>query len=168
MAVYGSWAKESVGAFFKKANSPNMRLVAGKVMEDRNMPKEISLTSPKKDYQDCSSLIEIWHGKGRLSYAVTPRFAISCTREDMQVASRLMNEHHDIYFQTHLSENPNEVEFKLEFFPECRSYLDVYDSFGLLGQRSIFGHCIHLEDKDLKRLAETGSVLCLTLLQISF
>lgn len=160
MAVYGSWAKESVDALFKKADSLNMRLVAGKVMADRNMPEGISLTSPEKDYEDCSSLIERWHSKGRLSYAVTPRFAISCTREDMKVASRLMNEHRDVYFQTHLSENPKEVEFTLELFPECKSYLDVYDSFGLLGQRSIFGHCIHLGDEDFKRVAETGSVLC--------
>ena len=78
----------------------------------------------------------------------------------MKVASRLMSEHHDVYFQTHLSENPKEVEFTLELFPECKSYLDVYDSFGLLGQRSIFGHCIHLQDEDFKRVAETGSVLC--------
>ena len=160
MAVYGSWAKESVDALFSKADSLNMRFVAGKVMADRNMPAGISLTSPEQDYEDCSALIDAWHGQGRLSYAVTPRFAISCTREDMNVASRLMNEHDDIYFQTHLSENPKEIEFTLELFPECKSYLDVYDSFGLLGRRSIFGHCIHLEDEDFKRVEETGSVLC--------
>ena len=138
-----------------------MRFVAGKVMADRNMPAGISLNfRQEQDYEDCSSLIDAWHGKGRLSYAVTPRFAISCTREDMNVASRLMGEHDDIYFQTHLSENPKEIEFTLELFPECKSYLDVYDSFGLLGRRSIFGHCIHLEDEDFKRVEETGSVLC--------
>lgn len=160
MAVYGSWAKASVDALFEKAASLDMRLVAGKVMADRNMPDGISLTSPQQDYEDCSALIETWHGKGRLAFAVTPRFAISCTMEDMKVASRLVDEHKDVYFQTHLSENPKEVEFTLELFPDCKSYLDVYDSFGLLGPRSIFGHCIHLGEEDFARVAETGSVLC--------
>ena len=159
-AVYGSWAKESVDALFEKAAELNLRLGAGKVMADRNMPEGISLTSPDQDYEDSKELIERWHGHKRLSYITTPRFAISCTPEDLRVCRRLLDEHPDSYLQTHLSENPREIEFTLELFPECKSYLDVYDSYGLLGPRTLFGHCIHLEDSDFQRVSETGSVLC--------
>jgi guanine deaminase len=160
MVAYGSWAKQSVDALFAEAERLNMSLVAGKVMANRNMPDGISLTDPESDYVDSADLIERWHGKGRLSYAVTPRFAISSTPEDLEVASRLIRENPGVYMQTHLAENPNEISFTLELFPDRKSYLDVYDHYGLVGERSIFGHCIHLEDEDFERIRDTGAVLC--------
>ncbi|MFN5220427.1 MAG: guanine deaminase [Cyanobacteriota bacterium] len=160
MVAYGSWAKESVDALFAEAERLKMSLVAGKVMANRNMPDGISLTDSDSDYADSSELIERWHGRGRLSYAVTPRFAISSTPDDLEAASRLMREHPGVYMQTHLSENPKEIEFTLELFPGRKSYLDVYDYYGLVGDRSIFGHCIHLVDEDFARVKEAGAVLC--------
>ena len=160
MCAYGSWAKESVDALFSEAERLNLRLIAGKVMADRNMPDGISITNPKDDYEHSSELIEKWHGRARLAYAVTPRFAISCTPEDLKVAGNLMKENPGIYMQTHLSENPKEISFTLELFPGRKSYLDVYDHYGLVNERSIFGHCIHLDDDDFKRVSEAGSVLC--------
>jgi guanine deaminase len=160
MVAYGSWAKESVDALFAEAERLKMSLVAGKVMANRNMPDGISLTDSDSDYADSSELIERWHGRGRLSYAVTPRFAISSTPDDLEAASRLMREHPGVYMQTHLSENPKEIEYTLELFPGRKSYLDVYDYYGLVGDRSIFGHCIHLVDEDFARVKEAGAVLC--------
>ena len=160
MVAYGSWAKESVDALFNEAERLNMRLVAGKVMADRNMPDGISTTDPESDYADSAELIQRWHGRSRLSYAVTPRFAISSTVEDLEAAGRLMRENPGVYMQTHLCENKNEIAFTLELFPGRKSYLDVYDHYGLVGERSIFGHCIHLVDEDFARIQETRAVLC--------
>lgn len=160
MVTYGSWAKQSVDALFSEAEGLNMRLVAGKVMANRNMPDGISITDPESDYNDSAELIERWHGRARLAYAVTPRFAISSTPEDLEAAGRLMKEYPSVYMQTHLCENPDEIKFTLELFPDCKSYLDVYDHYGLVGHRSIFGHCIHLVDDDFARVKETGAVLC--------
>lgn len=160
MVAYGSWAKESVDALFSEAERLNMRMVAGKIMADRNMPNGISTTNPGDDYSDSAELIQRWHGRSRLSYAVTPRFAISSTPEDLEAAGRLMRENPGVYMQTHLCENKNEIAFTLELFPGRKSYLDVYDHYGLVGDRSIFGHCIHLVDEDFARIKETRAVLC--------
>ena len=160
MVTYGSWAKESVDALFSEAEHLKMRLVAGKVMANRNMPAGITTTDPESDYEDSAELISRWHGRGRLAYAVTPRFAISSTPEDLHSAGRLMRENPTVYMQTHLSENPDEVKYTLELFPGRKSYLDVYDHFGLVSDRSIFGHCIHLVDEDFARVKESGAVLC--------
>jgi len=160
MAAYGSWAKQSVDALFSEAERLNMRLVAGKVMADRNMPEGISITSPETDYNDSLELIKRWHSRGRLAYAITPRFAISSTAADLESAQKLLKEYPNLYVQTHLCENSNEVKWVLELFPERKSYLDVYDHYGLLGGRTILGHSIHLTDEDFQRVKETGSVLC--------
>jgi len=160
MVAYGSWAKESVDALFSEAERLNMRMVAGKIMADRNMPEGISTTNPENDYNDSAALIQRWHGCGRLSYAVTPRFAISSTPDDLEAAGRLMRENPGVYMQTHLCENKDEIKYTLELYPGRKSYLDVYDHYGLVGDRSIFGHCIHLVDEDFARIKETRAVLC--------
>ena len=160
MVAYAAWSKESVDALFSEAERLNMRMVAGKMMADRNMPDGISTTTPDSDYTESAELIQRWHGRGRLAYAVTPRFAISSTPEDLEAAGRLMRENPGVYMQTHLCENKNEIAFTLELYPERKSYLDVYDHYGLVGDRSIFGHCIHLVDDDFARIKESGAVLC--------
>jgi len=103
-------------------------------------------------------LIERWHKKGRQLYAVTPRFAPTSTPEQLEKAGALIREFPDVYMQTHLSENVDEIEFVHKLFPEAKNYLDVYDKAGLLGARSLFGHCVHLQEDELERMAESKSV----------
>jgi len=131
-------------------------MICGKVMMDRNAPEQLTDTADSS-YQDSKALIEKWHDKGRARYAVTPRFAPTSTREQLGKAGQLMAEHPGVYMHTHLSENQNEVAWVKDLFPECKHYLDTYDQAGLLGRRSVFAHCIHLEDDEWQRLGETQS-----------
>jgi guanine deaminase len=133
-------------------------MIAGKVLMDRGAPEGL-LDSAQSGYDQSKALIARWHGQGRQHYAVTPRFAITSTEAQLEAAGALMGEHPDAHFQTHLSENLREIETVKELFPQAASYTDVYDRFGLLGPRSLFGHCIHLEDGERARLSETGSVV---------
>ena len=154
--VFGTVHKESVDAFFEVAQSKNLRMIAGKVMMDRHAP-DFLLDTPETSYEDSKALIERWHNNGRLRYAVTPRFAPTSTREQLERAGQLLSEDPSLYLHTHLSENPNEIAWVKELFPECETYLDTYDNAGLLGRRSVFAHCVHLEDAEWKRMAETES-----------
>lgn len=155
--VYGSVHATSAEALFAEAARRDQRLVAGKVMMDRNAPDAV-LDSAEAGYRDSKALIERWHGQGRLSYAITPRFAITSTPGQLEAAGALMAEHPDCFLQTHLSENAAEIALTLDLYPQAQDYLDVYDRFGLLGPRSLFGHCIHLSRREMGRMAETGSV----------
>ncbi len=159
-SVYGSVARESVAALFEEASRLNLRLLAGKVMMDRHGPPGLPLPTPAADYHDCRALIEQWHGHGRLSYVVSPRFAPACSAAELQVASRLLKEYPGVYVQTHLCENQQEIAWVRELFPERQSYLDVYDYYGLVGEKTLLGHALHLEDADFIRVKETGAVLC--------
>ncbi|MEN5029938.1 guanine deaminase [Pseudomonas sp. Ps21-P2] len=156
--VFGSRHKESVEALFTAAGKLNLRLIAGKVMMDRNAPDYLVDTA-ESSYVDSKALIERWHGKGRLHYAVTPRFAPTSTPEQLTLAGQLLTEYPDLYMQTHISENLKEVEWVKALFPERKNYLDVYDHFNLLGERSVFAHGVHLCDQECERLAETGSAI---------
>jgi len=126
------------------------------VMMNRNAP-EFLCDTPESSYQDSKALIEKWHNKGRQLYAVTPRFAITSTEEQLQKAGQLLEEYPDVYMQTHISENKDEVAFTKELFPDSLDYLDVYDQYGLLGQRSVFAHGIHLTPREHQRFRETQS-----------
>jgi guanine deaminase len=156
--VFGSRHKESVEAFFTAAEKLNLRMIAGKVMMDRNAPDYLVDTA-ESSYVDSKALIERWHGKGRLHYAVTPRFAPTSTPEQLTLAGQLLTEYPDLYMQTHISENLKEVEWVKALFPERKNYLDVYDHFKLLGERSVFAHGVHLCDQECERLAQTGSAI---------
>ena len=156
--VFGSVHKESVEAFFQAAEQLNLRMIAGKVMMDRNAPDYLTDTA-ESGYADSKALIERWHGKGRLHYAVTPRFAPTSTPEQLTLAGQLLSEYPDLYMQTHISENVEEVQWVKALFPERSGYLDVYDHFKLLGERSVFAHGVHLCDDECARLAETGSAI---------
>ncbi|WP_375739129.1 guanine deaminase [Pseudomonas boanensis] len=156
--VFGTVHKESVDAFFEAAQSLNLRMIAGKVLMDRNAPDYLTDTA-ESGYADSKELIERWHGKGRLHYAVTPRFAPTSTPEQLELAGKLFGEYPDLYMHTHLSENRKEIEWVKELFPERKGYLDVYDHFKLIGQRAVFAHGVHLCDEECKRLAETGSAV---------
>jgi guanine deaminase len=156
--VFGSVHKESVEAFFQAAHALNLRMIAGKVMMDRNAPDYLTDTA-ESGYADSKRLIERWHGKGRLHYAVTPRFAPTSTEQQLTLAGQLLNEFPGLYLQTHISENAEEVQWVKALFPERSGYLDVYDHYQLLGERSVFAHGVHLCDAECARLAETGSAI---------
>ncbi|MDP3815540.1 guanine deaminase [Pseudomonas sp.] len=156
--VFGTVHKQSVDAFFEAAEALNLRMIAGKVLMDRNAPDYLTDT-PESGYADSKELIERWHGKGRLHYAVTPRFAPTSTPEQLTLAGKLLGEYPDLYMHTHLSENLKEIEWVKALFPERKGYLDVYDHYQLIGARSVFAHGVHLCDDECKRLAETGSAV---------
>jgi len=147
---------QSVDAFFRAAEARRMRMICGKVLMDRNAPAYL-LDTPETAYQESRKLIEQWHGKGRLRYALTPRFAPTSSNEQLAKAGLLLREHPDIYMHTHLAENLEEIKWVEKLFPHCSGYLDVYHHFGLLGRRSIFAHCIHLNDEEFELLHKTGS-----------
>jgi guanine deaminase len=154
--VFGSVHKESIESFFEACETRNLRMIAGKVMMDRNAPDYL-VDTPQSAYEDSKALIEKWHNRGRLRYAVTPRFSPTSTPEQLAKAGQLMKEHPGVYLHTHMSESADEVVWVEELFPECDHYLHTYDEAGLLGPRSVFAHCIHLNDAEWDRLAETGS-----------
>ena len=156
--VFGSVHPESVDALFEAAQALDLRLIAGKVMMDRNAPDYLTDTA-QSSYAQSKALIERWHGKGRLHYAVTPRFAPTSSEAQLTLAGQLLREYPDVYLQTHLSENLQEIEWVKALFPERGNYLDVYDHYQLLGERSVFAHGVHLCDAECKRLAETGSAI---------
>jgi len=162
-AAFCSVHASSAEALFAEAADRDMRIVAGKTMMDRNAPDSV-LDTPRSSYDDSKALIAAWHGKGRASYAITPRFAITSSPEQMEMAGALAAEHPDCHVQTHLSENHDEIAFTAELYPGARDYLDVYESHGLLGPRTLLGHAIHLKDREIGAISETGShpVFCPT------
>ncbi|MFD2740063.1 guanine deaminase [Sulfitobacter aestuarii] len=155
--------KTSAEAFFAEAESRNMRMIGGKTMMDRNAPEAVRDT-PQQGFDDSKALIETWHGRGRGLYAITPRFAITSTPEQLEMTGALMAEHPDCYVQTHLSENHDEIAFTAELYPQARDYLDVYERFGLLTPRSLLGHAIHLKPREIDAIAQSGAhpVFCPT------
>ena len=154
--VFGTVFKESVDAFFEASAQRNTRMICGKVMMNRHAPDGLC-DDVQSSFDDSQALIDQWHGNGRQLYAVTPRFAITSTGEQLEKAGELIKNNPGVYMQTHLSENKAEIAFVKELFPERSSYLDVYDHYGLLGERSVFAHGVHLDEVDYKRLSETGS-----------
>lgn len=156
--VFCSVHTESVDALFSEAQKYKLRIIAGKVMMDRNAPSNL-LDTAATSYHQSKQLIQRWHGVDRLQYAVTPRFAPTSTAEQLLAAGRLLAEHEGVYLHTHLSENLDEIEWVKSLFPEAKNYLDVYDRAGLLGKRSVFAHGIHLCDDQCERLATTDSAI---------
>lgn len=157
VAAYCSVHRSSAEAFFAESHSRDMLNIAGKVLMDRNAPDGVRDT-PQTGYDDSKALIAEWHGKGRQHYAVTPRFAITSSPEQMETAESLMREHPGLHMQTHLSENRAEIEFACDLYPDAKDYTDIYARYGLLGQRALFGHSIHLSERELDALSESGSV----------
>jgi guanine deaminase len=156
--VFCSVHAGSVEALFDEAEKHNLRLIAGKVLMDRNAPAAL-LDTAQSGYDQSKALIERWHGHGRALYAITPRFAVSSTPEQLELAGALWKEHPDVFVQTHISENKDEIAWVKELFPQRRDYLDVYDHFGLTGRRAVLAHGIHLSERELCRCHETGTAL---------
>ena len=148
----------SVDAFFEVSETLNMRNIAGKVMMDRNAPDAL-LDTAQSSYDDSKALIEKWHNNGRQLYSVTPRFAPTSTPEQMEMAGALRKEFSDVFLQTHVSENVNEIAWVNDLYPDCNGYVDVYNHFGQLGERSILGHGVHLREDEFQVLHDTGTAI---------
>ena len=157
-AAYSSVHAVSAEALFAAADRRNMALITGKTLMDRNAPDDVR-DDAEAGTRDSESLIKKWHNYGRLRYAVTPRFAVTSTDAQLRAAGELYQNHPGVYMQTHLSESAGEIEMVKSLFPSARDYTDVYDRCGLLGRRSLFGHGIHLSERECARLSETGSVV---------
>ena len=153
--VFATVHAGSVDALFEAALERDMRIVSGKVLMD--LGPEGLRDSVAEGRAESEALIARWRGRGRLGYAVTPRFVPTSSDEQLADAGRLVAAHTDVLMHTHLSENPGEIAFVAERFPEARDYLDVYDRFGLVGPRSVFAHCVHVGDRALSRMAEAGA-----------
>jgi guanine deaminase len=146
----------SVDAFFAAAARRRLRMIAGKVLMDRNAPDDLC-DSPARAERESRALLERWHGTDRLHYAITPRFAPTSSEAQLQVAGALAREFPDAFIQSHLAENHAEIAWVRELYPACDSYLDVYDRHGLLRPRAVYAHCIHLDAHDRRRMAASGA-----------
>ena len=158
LCSYATIHPASVEALFAAAQERGMRLLAGKTCMDRNAPDGLRDTA-QSAYDDSKALLERWHGRGRLGYVITPRFAPTSSPEQLEALGALWAEHPDCLMQTHLSEQAEEIAWVRQLFPQARDYLDVYERFGLLGRGALFGHAIHLEPRERARLKETGAAL---------
>jgi guanine deaminase len=153
--VYCTVHRESVDAFFEASEARNLRMVAGKVLMDRNCPD--FLRDPDGSIGESEALINKWHKHARSLYAITPRFAPTSSPAQLDAIAELAKAYPDTFIQTHVSENQDEVKWVRELYPDARSYLGVYDGYGLMRPRALFGHCIWLDDEDFARMAATGS-----------
>jgi guanine deaminase len=156
--VYCTVFPQSVDALFEEAERLGMRIAAGKVMMNRNAPDYL-LDTTKTSYDDSKMLINKWHGRNRLMYAITPRFAPTSTPDQLESAGALWGEYPDCYMQTHVSENKGEVAWVEGLFPDRKGYLDVYDHYKLCGPRAVFGHGIYLDDTEMHVMHRTGSAI---------
>jgi len=154
--VFCSVHPASVQAFFEAAAARRMRMAAGKVLMDRNCPQYLRDT-PETGERATRELLAAWHGRERLLYAITPRFAPTSSDAQLASAGRLATDYPDALIQTHVAENLDEVAWVKRLFPEARSYLDVYDRYGLLRERAIYAHCIHFDEVDRARMAQSGA-----------
>lgn len=157
-AVYATVHPQSADAIFAAAQAKGMRLAAGKVMMDRHCPESLRDTA-QSGYDQSKALIARWHGRGRLSYAVTPRFAVSSSEAQLEAAGSLLREHPGVLMQTHVAENRDEVALVRRLFPWARHYVDVYDRFGLLAPPAVLAHGIWLDDAERLRLAAAGAAI---------
>jgi len=155
---YGPLFYEATDIFFEELYKKNMRFITGNIMMDRNSPESLCLPT-QENYDIAKNLIGKWNNKGRLSFCLSPRFAISSTDKQLELCGALKKEYPDLYIQTHLDENVNEIKEVKKLFPWSKNYLDVYDHFGLNDKRTVFGHCIHLTDPELESLKNSQAIL---------
>ncbi|MBI3197006.1 MAG: guanine deaminase [Rhodospirillales bacterium] len=156
--VYCTVHPHSVDALFEEAEQIGLRLAAGKVLMDRNAPEGL-LDTAQSGFDQSQALIQKWHGRGRLLYAITPRFAGTSTPGQLAAAGALWRQHRDCLMQTHIAESRDEVTWIKELFPDRRNYLDVYDHHGLCGPRAVFGHGIWLDEPEMQRLHECDAAI---------
>lgn len=146
----------SVDALMEASEARGLRMIAGKVLQDRHSPEGVR-DETEQSLRDTEELIRRWHGRGRLGYAITPRFAPSCSEAQLRGAGELAARHRDVWIQSHVAENKDEVRWARELFPAARSYLSIYHDVGLMRDRSIYAHCIHFDDEDRALMRDTGA-----------
>jgi guanine deaminase len=156
--VFGAHFQAATAALFETAEKAGVRLASGLVVSDRLLRPELHQT-PENAYRASKELIRSFHGKGRLLYSVTPRFALSASEAMLEVCQTLMREHPDVRFQTHLNENPQEVAEVLKLFPWAKDYLAVYERYGLVEARSVLAHNLHPTDDELRRLSTSKATV---------
>ncbi|MGC5628486.1 guanine deaminase [Georgenia sp. Z1344] len=154
--VFGSHFEGAVDALFTEAESSGLRVTSGLVVSDRTLPGEL-LAGPADSLEAGRRLAERWHGKGRLRYAVTPRFALSTTDEMLAACGELLDD--DLWFTTHVNENVQEIADVRELFPDARHYVDTYDRHGLINERSVFAHNVHPTEHGLEVLGAAGAAV---------
>jgi guanine deaminase len=155
--VFGSHFAGAQEALFAAAERSGLRIASGLVVSDRNLLRELHV-APDDAYAQSRALMDRWHGRGRLRYAVTPRFSLSCTDAMMEACGALVAEGpDDVLFTSHINENPAEIQAVAELFPWSRDYLHTYERFGLVGRRSVFAHDVHVSDDELGRLARADA-----------
>ncbi len=154
--VFATVHAQSVDVFFQSASARNLRMVAGKVLMDRNCPERLRDT-PAQGYRESAALIEKWMGQGRLGYAITPRFAVTSSDAQLELAGQLAREHPQAHIQSHMAESREELALVRELFPSSRNYVEVYERFGLLRERAVYAHCIHLDADERSRMAQMGA-----------
>lgn len=147
----------SVDALMAEAQARRLRLIAGKVLQDRHSPDGVR-DATEQSLIDTEALIQRWHGKDRLGYAITPRFAPTSTEAQLRGAGELAARYGDVWIQSHVAENTDEIRWARALFPQARSYLGVYDDFGLMRERAVYAHCIHFDDEDRALMRDRGSV----------
>ncbi len=152
---------QSVDAFFAEAQARGLRMITGKVLQDRHSPDGVR-DDTAQSLIDTEALIQRWHGVDRLGYAITPRFAPSCSDAQMRGAGALAAKYPDVWVQSHVAENRDEVRWVRELYPQARSYLSVYEGFGLLRQRAVYAHCIHFDDADRALMRTTGAAAAIS------
>jgi len=153
---FATIAPTSVDAIFEAAAARGQRVVAGKTCMDRNAPDGLRDTA-QSAYDDSKALIDRWHDKGRASYAITPRFTPTSTPEQLAALGALWSERPGCLMQTHLSEQVDEIAWVKDLVPHAREYLDTYEEHGLVRDRAVFGHAIHLTPREIDRLADSGA-----------
>jgi guanine deaminase len=154
--IFSTIHREATDIFFAEAERRGFRGIIGKTMMDRNAPDYLLDASPQQSYDDSRALLQKWHKRGLLRYAITPRFAPTSTPELLRVAGELKREFPDAWVHTHISENVREVRWVQELFPEAE-YADVYDRYGLLSERTVLAHGVYLSDEELDLLATRGA-----------
>lgn len=155
---YGPLFYNATDIFFEELQKRGMRFITGNILMDINSPDSLRL-STQENYDNCKKLINKWHNKDRLSYCISPRFALACSAELLELCGSLIKENPDCYVQTHLDENINEVAAVKALYPWSKNYLDVYDHFGLCTDRTVFGHCIHTTEEELARFKSSGAIM---------
>jgi guanine deaminase len=156
-SVFCTVHPESVDAFFTESEARGLRMIAGKCFMDRNAPEGLRDTVDS-GIRESTELIERWHHHARSLYAITPRFAATSTPAQMRAMGELAQGFPSTYIQSHVAENKAEIEWIAKLYPERRSYLDVYDHYGLLRDKSIYAHCIYLDDADRARMSAAGAM----------
>ena len=159
VASFGTIHPESVTAFFTQAQARGLRVLAGKTCMDRDTAPAYLRDSAQSAYDDSKALITRWHGVDRLSYIITPRFSPTSTPDQLHALGALWAQYPDCLMQTHLSEQTDEIAWVRSLYPTARDYLDTYEAHGLLGPNALYGHAIHLEPREIDRLAEVGAAL---------